>query len=133
MAIALVILGAAEGLPGGGSANLGLVIVGFALFNTSMNAGPNTTTYALPAEVFPSEVRAAGHGFAAGCGKLGAALVVFLFPILEADVGNAALLYMIAGACLIALVVTVAFRIEPKGRSLEEVSVGAVGPVVQPG
>ncbi|HEV3128142.1 MAG TPA: MFS transporter, partial [Solirubrobacteraceae bacterium] len=115
MAIALVILGAAEGLPGGGSGNLGLVIVGFALFNTFMNAGPNTTTYALPAEVFPSEVRAAGHGFAAGCGKLGAAVGVFLFPILEDDVGNAALLYMIAGACLIALLVTVAFRIETKG------------------
>jgi hypothetical protein len=32
--------------------------------------GPNATTYALPAEVFPSDIRAAGHGFAAGAAKL---------------------------------------------------------------
>ena len=121
MAIALAILGLAEGLPGGGSAHLGMVIVGFAFFNTFMNAGPNSTTYALPAEVFPSEVRAAGHGFAAGCAKLGAALGVFLFPILEDGIGNSALLFVIAGGCLVGLLVTVVFRIEPKGRSLEDI------------
>lgn len=60
-----------------------------ALFNTFMNAGPNATTYAIPAEVFPSEVRAAGHGFAAGCGKLGAALGVFLFRSSRPQIGLA--------------------------------------------
>jgi MFS family permease len=99
-----------------------LVIVGFVLFNTFMNAGPNSTTYALPAEVFPSEVRAAGHGFAAGCAKLGAAIGVFLFPILEDSIGNSALLYIISGGCLVGLLVTVLFRVEPKGRSLEDVA-----------
>jgi MFS family permease len=123
MAVALAILGLAEGLPGGGSAHLGMVVVGFAFFNTFMNAGPNSTTYALPAEVFPSEVRAAGHGFAAGCGKLGATLGVFLFPIIQADVGTSALLYMVAGACVLGLIVTAAFAIEPKGKSLEEFDV----------
>jgi hypothetical protein len=40
---------------------------------------------------------------------------------------------MIAGACLLGLVVTVAFRIEPKGRALDEVSVATVAPMaVQP-
>jgi MFS family permease len=122
MALALAILGLAVGFPGGGNAHLGMVVVGFALFNTFMNAGPNATTYAIPAEVFPSEVRAAGHGFAAGCGKLGAALGVFLFPILLDGVGTSALLYMIAGGCLLGLLVTVLFRIEPKGRPLDDVS-----------
>ena len=120
MAIALTILGLAEGLPGGGGAHLGMVVVGFAFFNTFMNAGPNSTTYALPAEVFPSDVRAAGHGFAAGAGKLGATLGVFLFPIIQGDVGTSALLYMVAGACLLALIVTKLFAIETKGRSLDE-------------
>jgi MFS family permease len=129
MALALAILGIAEGLPGGGGAHLALVIVGFALFNTFMNAGPNATTYALPAEVFPSEVRAAGHGFAAGCAKLGAALGVFLFPILQDSIGNSALLYMISGGCLLGLIVTVVFRIEPKGKSLEELSGDVVAPL----
>ncbi len=92
------------------------------LFDTFMNAGPNATTYSIPAEVLPSEVRAAGHGFAAGCGKLGAALEVFLFPILQDGVGNSALLCTIAGGCVLGLLVTVLFRIEPKGRSLDDVS-----------
>lgn len=96
-----------------------MVVVGFAFFNTSMNAGPNATTYALPAEVFPSEVRAAGHGFAAGCGKLGAAIGVFLFPILQTSIGNSALLYLVAAGCMIGLLVTLIFRIEPKGQSLD--------------
>ncbi len=122
MAIGLCMLGYAEGLPGGGKDNLVLVVAGFALLNTFMNAGPNATTYALPAEVFPCEVRAAGHGFAAGMAKLGAALGVFLFPILQGDIGTSALLYLIAGCCVVGLIVTVIFRIEPKGRSLDEIS-----------
>jgi MFS family permease len=122
MALALCILATAEGLDGGGSAHIGMVIAGFALFNTFVNAGPNATTYALPAEVFPSEVRAAGHGFAAASAKLGAAVGVFLFPILIDDIGTSALLFIIAGLCLVAFVITYALRIEPKGRSLDEVS-----------
>jgi Sugar (and other) transporter len=54
MTLALCILGLAESLDGGGDEHLGMVRVGFALFNTFMNLGPNATTYALPAEVFPS-------------------------------------------------------------------------------
>jgi MFS family permease len=129
MAIALAMLGTVEGLPGGGGAHLAVVIIAFALFNTFMNAGPNATTYALPAEVFPCECRAAGHGFAAGCAKLGAALGVFLFPILEADIGNSALLFLIAGGCVLGLIVTLIFKIEPKGRSLDEISGAAIAPL----
>jgi predicted MFS family arabinose efflux permease len=99
-----------------------MVIAGFAIFNFFINAGPNATTYALPAEVFPSEVRAAGHGFAAASAKLGAAVGVFLFPILIDDLGTNVLLFIIAGLTLVAFVVTYALRIEPKGRSLDEVS-----------
>jgi MFS family permease len=129
MTIALAMLGTAEGLPGGGGSHLALVITGFALFNTFMNAGPNATTYALPAEVFPSECRAAGHGFAAGSAKFGAALGVFLFPILQGAIGNSALLFIVAGCCSLGLVITVIFRIEPKGRSLEEISGSALAPL----
>jgi MFS family permease len=122
MTVALCILGYTVGLPGGGDTHIGLVFAGFIIFNFFMNAGPNATTYALPAEVFPSEVKAAGHGFAAGMAKLGAALGVFFFPILDDDIGTSALLFGVAGICLIALVITYALRIEPKGRSLDEVS-----------
>jgi MFS family permease len=129
MAFALSILGTVEGLPGGGNDHLALVFVAFALFNTFMNAGPNATTFALPAEVFPSSVRAAGCGFAAGSAKFGAALGVFLFPILQDSIGNSALLFIIAGCCLLGMTVTLIFRIEPKGKSLEEISGAELGPL----
>lgn len=122
MAVALGVLALADGLPGGGEDHLALVFVGFALFNFFMNAGPNATTFALPAEVFPEDVRAAGHGFAAACAKFGAALGVFLFPILQDDLGTSALLGILAGLCVVAFLVTAALRIEPKGRSLSEIS-----------
>jgi MFS family permease len=129
MAVALCILAVSSLLGGGGEAHLPMVVVGFALFNLLMNAGPNATTYALPAEVFPSEVRAAGHGFAAACAKLGAALGVFLFPTLLDDLGTAALLFGVAGCCLLGLTITAALRIEPKGRSLDELSGGELAEI----
>ena len=122
MTVALVILAVASALPGGGNQHLTLVFLGFAVFNFFMNAGPNATTYALPAEVFPSDVRAAGHGFAAGAAKLGAAIGVFFFPILLDSIGQPVLLFGLAGVCLVALAVTFALRIEPAGKSLDEIS-----------
>jgi MFS family permease len=122
MAVALCVLAVSELLEGGGESHIPMVVVGFALFNFFMNAGPNATTFALPAEVFPSEIRAAGHGFAAASAKFGAALGVFLFPTLLADLGTSALLFGVAGCCLLALAVTAALRIEPKGRTLEELA-----------
>ena len=122
MAVGLCVLAWASSLPGGGDEHIALVFLGFAIFNLFMNAGPNATTYALPAEVFPSDVRAAGHGFAAGMAKLGAAIGVFFFPILLASVGQAALLYGLAAICIVAWVVTAALRIEPAGHSLDEIS-----------
>ncbi len=120
MTVALCILASVELLHGGGESHLALVAIGFAIFNTAMNAGPNATTYALPAEVFPSEVRAAGHGFAAASAKFGAAIGVFFFPILLDDLGASTLLFGVAGCCLLALGVTALLRIEPKGKTLEE-------------
>ena len=135
MTVALVLLALAEGLPGGGDKHIPMVAIGFAMFNLLMNAGPNATTFALPAEVFPQDVRAAGHGFAAACAKLGAAVGVFFFPILLDSIGAEILLFGVAGCTLVALLVTIAFRIEPMGRSLEEVSgaeVSQLAPRISP-
>ena len=51
--------------------------------------GPNTTTFVLPSEVFPVNMRTTGHGLAAGIGKLGAFIGVFLVPQLQQHIGFA--------------------------------------------
>ncbi|MFZ4432173.1 MAG: MFS transporter [Microthrixaceae bacterium] len=111
MTVGLLVLALSTALSGGGDQHLVLVFGGFIVFNVFMNAGPNSTTFLLPAEVFPTHVRASGHGLGAAAGKLGAAVGVFLFPILQDDLGLPVLLVIIAGGCLLAAVVTAVARV----------------------
>jgi len=53
-----------------------LAILGLSYF--FIQFGPNMTTFVLPSEVFPVSMRTTGHGVAAGIGKLGAFVGVFL-------------------------------------------------------
>lgn len=116
MAVALVLLAIA----GSDDPNILLVFVGFILFNTFMNMGPNSTTYVLPSELFPTELRARGHGFASASGKIGAAMGIFLLPVLHAAIGLTWTLLLIAGAQALGAILTRAFCIETYGRSLDE-------------
>lgn len=50
-------------------------------------SGPGTTTYAIPAEIFPTAVRATCHGLSAGCGKLGAIVASYSFGMLIDGIG----------------------------------------------
>ena len=56
-----------------------LTILGLSYFFVQF--GPNMTTFVLPSEVFPVSMRTTGHGVAAGIGKLGAFVGVFLVPV----------------------------------------------------
>ena len=98
---------AVEGLIGA-AALIGATLSALA-FNVLMNVGPNATTFILPAELFSTEVRASGHGFAAGAAKLGAALGIFLLPVLRVRIGVPSLLYLLALACLLGLAITALF------------------------
>jgi MFS family permease len=120
MALGLVVLATAELLPGGGETHVPMVLVGFTLFNLLMNMGPNATTFILPAELFPTEVRASGHGLAAGSAKLGAAAGSFFLPVLKAWTGVPVTILMMAAVALLGLVITLIYKIETKGQSLEE-------------
>lgn len=88
---------------------IGLVFLGFILFNLLMNAGPNATTFQLPAQLFPTSVRATGAGFAAACGKLGATLGLFLLPILRKRFGITSVLTVMVVVSLLAWLVTAVF------------------------
>lgn len=83
--------------------------------------GPNTTTFVLPSELFPTRARATGHGLAAGIGKLGAFIGVFLVPSLQSAIGLRGMLLVAGGASVAGYLLTRRLP-EPSGRSLEEVS-----------
>lgn len=100
---------------------LPLVMIGFIIFNLLMNMGPNATTFIIPAEIFPTAIRATGHGFAASTAKCGAAVGIFLLPVLQSGVGLHTTLIIIAGVCLIGIIVTSFYGIETKGLALEEI------------
>ena len=96
-----------------------VAIFGFSYLFTEF--GPNTTTFVLPSEVFPAEMRATGHGIAAGIGKFGAFVGVFLVPQLQIHIGLRGMLVVAAFSAIAGLLVTLILP-EPSQRSLEEVS-----------
>jgi len=83
--------------------------------------GPNTTTFVLAAECFPTSVRTTGHGISAGVAKLGAFIGVYLFPHLTKAFGVSGALEFSAGMALIGTVLTLAIP-ETSQRSLEQIS-----------
>jgi putative MFS transporter len=91
------------------------------LFNFMTNIGPNAQTYLLAGEVFPTEIRGVGAGFAAAIGKIGAVSTAFLFPILLVSIGTSALLYILVATSLLGAVVTWIYRIETNGVNLAEI------------
>jgi MFS family permease len=104
-----------------GSAKLELIMGGVMLFNFMTNIGPNAQTYLLAGEVFPTEVRGMGAGFAAMIGKVGAVATTYGFPILLVSMGTRSLLYTLAVSAVLGAVVTWIFRIETTGVNLDQI------------
>jgi MFS transporter, PHS family, inorganic phosphate transporter len=101
-----------------------LLVYGISYFFTEF--GPNVTTFVLPGELFPTRVRATGHGISAGIGKFGAFVGVFLFPVLQGSLGLRGTLLLTAGVSALGALLTLVLP-EPAGLSLEEIS-GESGP-----
>ncbi|HEY7007862.1 MAG TPA: MFS transporter [Jatrophihabitantaceae bacterium] len=96
-----------------------LLVYGVSYFFTEF--GPNMTTFVIPSEVFPVAMRATGHGIAAGIGKLGAFIGVFLFPLLQTSLGLRGTLLLTAAVSILGFALTRVLP-EPAGRSLEDLS-----------
>jgi PHS family inorganic phosphate transporter-like MFS transporter len=84
--------------------------------------GPNTTTFVIPAEVYPTSYRTTGHGISAAAGKIGAAISTYLFPTLLATIGLKELLVMLSLLSILGAAITIVFIKEPKMKSLEEIT-----------
>jgi len=59
----------------------------YCLANFFQNFGPNTTTFVIPGEVFPTRYRSTAHGISAASGKLGAIVAQVGFSQLK-DIGG---------------------------------------------
>ncbi|KAJ6492146.1 inorganic phosphate transporter [Mycena sanguinolenta] len=77
-------------IPDGGTAGDGKVpaktivfVFLFCLANFFQNFGPNTTTFVIPGEIFPTRYRATAHGISAATGKLGAIVAQVIFRKLD--------------------------------------------------
>ena len=96
-----------------------LLVYGVSYFFTEF--GPNMTTFVMPSEIYPVDMRAPGHGISAGVGKLGAFIGVFLFPVLETSFGLRGTLLLTAGVSVLGFALTLVLP-EPAGRSLEDIA-----------
>ncbi|MGC8609806.1 MAG: MFS transporter [Thermoplasmata archaeon] len=86
-----------------------------------IDLGPNTTTFIVPAEVFPVHYRTTSHGISAASGKLGAAISTLLFPTLLIVIGLKTLLTILALIALIGAFISI-WLPEPKNVPLEEIA-----------
>jgi putative MFS transporter len=99
MVVTLAVIGA------WGNAPAAVVIGCFVLF-AFFNAISGDLTGVYPAEIFPSELRGSGVGFAAAVSRIGAAGGTFLLPIGIDHIGIGPSVLIGAAICVVGLVVT---------------------------
>ncbi|THV02791.1 inorganic phosphate transporter [Dendrothele bispora CBS 962.96] len=97
----------------------------YCLANFFQNFGPNTTTFVVPGEAFPTRYRSTAHGISAASGKLGAIVAQVGFARLK-DIGGPNrfvqhILEIFAFFMLTGIFSTLLIP-ETKGRSLEDLS-----------
>ena len=111
--------------------DVSLFIAVFGISYLFGNMGPNTTTFILPTELFPTEIRATAHGIASSVAKLGAGIFTFLFLILGYVLGQAGEFELLAFFSTLGAVITMLTIRETKGLPLEltslEPSKGIIG------
>ena len=82
------------------------------------NMGPNVTTFVIPAELFPTTIRATAHGLSAASGKVGAAIGTAVMPLLLSSTSLPVVLYISAGISALGLLWTFALTVESQHKSV---------------
>ncbi|KAJ3323483.1 phosphate transporter [Boothiomyces sp. JEL0866] len=98
--------------------NTTFVII-YCLAQFFFNFGPNSTTFIVPAEAYPTHVRSSGHGISAAAGKLGAIFAAQLFDPVNSGAGIQPLLYIFTGVMAGGILFTFLIP-ETNGKTLEE-------------
>jgi len=102
----------------------GVVVLGLFLAFSFFNAGCGTLTCIYPGEVFPTEIRGIGTGFAAAFSRIGAGLGTFLMPWSMSNLGPSATILIAAGVAAVGAGVSQWLAPETKGKSLSETASG---------
>jgi putative MFS transporter len=75
-----------------------------------------------PNELFPTEIRATATGVVTAASRTGSATSTFLLPLLLADGGLVAVMWLLAAVNVVGLLVTLTLAEETRGRALSEVA-----------
>jgi putative MFS transporter len=97
------------------------IIALFVLFHFAEAAG-SALQFLYPSELFPTDLRATGVGFAAAMSRFGSAGGTFFLPVLVASIGNTGTLLIGAGITMVGLLVSLALAPETKGLTLATAS-----------
>ena len=100
-----------------------IVLILFLVFSF-LNAMNGTLTSIYPGEVFPTEVRGVGTGFAAAISRVGAGLGTFLLPMGVEAFGVSAVMLVAAVVVFSGALVSQLWAPETKGKSLSETAAG---------
>jgi PHS family inorganic phosphate transporter-like MFS transporter len=93
-----------------------LIVYGLTYFFS--NFGPNSTTFILPSETFPVEVRTTLNGFCAAMGKVGATLGSAAFKPVTNNFGSNVAFYMCSVCAILGVIVTGFFVEDRRGRDM---------------
>jgi len=100
-----------------------VVLVLFLVFSF-FNAMYTTLTGVYPGEMFPTEIRGIGTGFAAAVSRLGAGAGTFLLPVAVANLGIGPSMLIAAAVPLAGAALSQWLAPETKGKSLTETASG---------
>lgn len=98
-----------------------VAIVAFAVF-VLVGSAASDLEYVYPSEIFPTEIRATGLGFATAVSRVGAAVSTFLLPLALDTLGSFVTMIILAAVAAIGFVVSLVWAPETKGLALEEAS-----------
>jgi len=105
------------------SKSIGLFIFLFCLAQFLFNFGPNSTTFIIPGEVFPTRYRSTSHGICAATGKLGAIISSYGFTYIVNNSSNGVQILLGIFSVFMFLGFLTSFLVpETKGISLEELN-----------
>jgi PHS family inorganic phosphate transporter-like MFS transporter len=93
-----------------------LIVFGISFFFT--NFGPNTTTFLIPSEIYPTSIRGKAHGLSAAIGKVGAFIGAFFLPFILQRFGLHFTMGLMAIVCVLGILTTFLVP-EMKGLSLD--------------